>query len=222
MGAKSLRILVAGFGPFPRMPRNPSAELVRAIARKRRFTTAGIEIVAVILPTSYREAQAQLDTLLQTDPDAVVLFGVAGRSGEMRVETVARNFCLPLHPDSARRVPAARKLVADGESTLRTGSSARRLLAAAHSTGAKVRLSRDAGGYLCNAALYYALNNAARQARHRPTYFVHIPMPRGARTRRDRRAPAPPSMARLIRAGEAMVWRAAQEARGPLVLKRHG
>ena len=38
-----MRVLLAGFGPFPGAPFNPSARLVKALARRRRPALAGIE-----------------------------------------------------------------------------------------------------------------------------------------------------------------------------------
>lgn len=219
--AKRLRIPVTGFGPFPGVPRNPSAEVACAVARKRRFAAAGIDIVCAILPTEYREADRQLMRLLAERPDAVVMFGVAGRSREIRIETLARNAASVLHPDGARFTPSERRLVAEAHPSLPARAPFNRILAAVRAVHGNARLSRDAGRYLCNAALFRALHET-KEGDIRVAVFVHIPMPRRAGRRRALKPDPRPSLPALVRAGEAAVWAAAMEAgRARPVPKRH-
>jgi pyroglutamyl-peptidase len=206
-----VKVAVAGFGPFPRMPRNPSATLVAALAGSRRFAAAGIAISATILPTEYEAARRALANLLATRPDAVILFGVAGRRGPMRIETIARNRASTLHPDAARFTPQRREILTGGAPAIRLRAHAQSLLHAARACGTPARLSRDAGGYLCNACFYQALAHGT----HAPKVvaFVHIPLPRPnlPRRRRKRKIISPPFES-LRRGAEAIVWRAALTA----------
>lgn len=199
-----LRIAVAGFGPFPGVPRNPSAEIARAAARKQRFRSSGIAIDLAILPTAYGAAEAQLQILLAKKPDAIVLFGVAAKARHIRVETLARNRASILHPDNARFVPPMRKLVPQGEPRLKVRGPAARLRAAIRQTGARAEFSVDAGSYLCNAVFYRALADTVGRAPAPLTFFVHVPQPKAGSGRG--------SLAALIRAGEAAVAAAASEA----------
>ena len=205
-------VLVAGFGPFPGVARNPSADLARALGRVRRPALAGVRIHAVVLPTVYEAVERELARLIsELDPDAILLFGVAGRSDRLRVETRAVNAASRIHPDAARFVPKSRTLRQNAPRELFVNAPARRLLAAARSTGVAARLSRDAGRYVCNASLFLSLD-MARKEKHPPSVtFIHIPppAPRGARRRKRKE----PSMAVLVRAGAAILAAVAAEAR---------
>jgi pyroglutamyl-peptidase len=71
---------------------------------------------------------------------------------------------------------------------------------AAHASGVRARRSNDAGGYVCNAAIFHLLN--ATRGKNAPSIaFVHIPWPRehapGGKSR--------PTSAALQRAAEAML-----------------
>lgn len=215
-GPRRVRVAIAGFGPFPGMPRNPSAEVVRAILRMRRFPAAGIELASAIFPTAYAKADAALRKLLDSKPDALVMFGVHGRSREVRIETLARNAVSTLHPDQSRITPAERKLAAAGTAMLRNAIPAAYLVASARRHDANARASFDAGSYLCNAVFYRALAETRGLKRQPLILFVHIPMPRGStrrgRPRRVKTSRQPPTLAALVRAGEAIVWTAAHEA----------
>ena len=202
MKAPRVRLAVAGFGPFPGVPKNPSAEIVRAVAKLQRFRAANIAINTTIFPTAYGAADAELEKLIAGKPDAIVMFGVAGGAKHIRVETIARNRASVLHPDHARFTPVIRKLAATGPDRLGVRGPAIRMRAAIRATGAKAELSINAGSYLCNAVFYRALAATASLAPAPLTFFIHVP-PVNARTF---------SMNMLIRAGEAAVWIAANEA----------
>lgn len=194
---KPLRVAVAGFGPFPGVRRNPSAEIVRAIRRSPRIRATGARLDTAIFQTAYGAAKRDLERLLAHNPDAIVLFGVAARTRHIRVETLARNRASPCYPDSARFVPAERKLIPDGAPRLKVRGPATRLRAAIRETGAKAELSIHAGSYLCNAVFFQALAATARRKPAPLTFFVHVPSPAAGRGKG--------SLAALIRAGEAAV-----------------
>jgi len=193
-----LTVLVAAFGPFPGAPNNPSADLVRALVKRRRPALADIRIVSAIIPTSYAAVAGEFTMLLkQHDPDGVLLFGLASRAKYMRVERRAVNAATAVYPDvTGAKLPTCR-LIAGAPSELRTLAAVERMIHAARATGVDTRASRDAGRYICNAALFTSLVTARNTGRPRRVAFVHIPRPR--RSSRDPR----PRMASLIRAGEA-------------------
>jgi pyroglutamyl-peptidase len=197
-----IRVAVAGFGPFPGVPKNPSAEIVRALAKMQRFRAANIALDSAIFPTAYNAAEIELEKLIEKHPEAIVLFGVAGGAKHIRVETQARNRASVLHPDHARFTPLARSLQRDGAARLKVRGPASRMRAAIRATGIKAELSVDAGSYLCNAVFYRALVETAGRSPAPLTFFIHVPpIDTGI-----------VSMKMLIRSGEAAVWAAANEA----------
>jgi pyroglutamyl-peptidase len=195
-----MRVLVTGFGPFPGAPFNPSALLVKALARRRRPALAGIELVTHVFATSYAAVDRDLPKLLAQKPDVVLLFGLAGRRRHLCIETRARNSVTLLFPDADRSKPQ-RSIIAPGEpSSLKGNAPFVRLLDAARNRF-PARLSRDAGRYLCNYVYWQAL----RGARDGPTLvqFVHIPSVR-VRSRRPRKH-GHQSFTQLVRAAEAVL-----------------
>jgi pyroglutamyl-peptidase len=203
-GEPRIRIAVAGFGPFPGVRKNPSAEIAQAVARSPRFRAAGLALDMAILPTAYGAGEIELRKLLDKNPDAIVLFGVAGGAKRIRVETIARNRVSLIYPDNARFVPLTRRLSASGAEFLKVRGSAARMRAAILATGANAELSTNAGSYLCNAIFYRALLETADWTPPPLTFFIHVPKPKRGRGKRP--------LASLIRAGEAAVRAAISEA----------
>ena len=194
-------ILITGFGRFPGAPFNPSAPLARAVAMRRRPAFADLRRVVHIFETSYAAVDRDLPKLMaQHKPDIVLMFGLAGRTPFVRIETRARNARSVLFPDVTGYQPTTREIV-PGRPPLRGAAPFTRLLAAARASRTPARLSRDAGRYLCNYVYWRALE--ASRSGTPLAQFVHVPPvarnPR--RPGRKRRA----SQVALARAGEAIL-----------------
>jgi pyroglutamyl-peptidase len=204
-------VLVTGFGPFPGAPANPTQELVARLARLRRPATAGLRLVTHVLPTSYAAVDQQLPLLIDRhQPDAVVMFGLAGRTKAIRIETLARNRITRVYPDIDRRIPQATSIV-PGKGTQRGRAPFARLVAAVRAAGLPARLSRDAGTYLCNYGYWRALEQRSRVANPRLVVFVHIPDMRHRR-RTSVRAESP-NLDQLLRAAQSILIAAAAAAK---------
>ncbi len=176
-------VLITGFGPFPGAPVNPSGGLALALARKRRPEFAGVRRIAHVFETSYAAVDRDLLRLLaQHRPDIVLLFGLAARTPFVRIETRTRNAASMLFPDVDGKVRHDHAIAPGAPASLRGRAPFARLLAAARSTRANVRLSRDAGDYLCNYTYWRALD-ASRSGTL--VQFIHIPLsPQGGNIRR--------------------------------------
>lgn len=193
-------VLITGFGRFPGAPFNPSGPLARAVAKRRRPAFADVRRIVHIFETSYAAVDRDLPKLLaQHKPDVVLMFGLAGRTNFVRIETRARNARSILFPDVTGFQPAERE-IAPGAGPLLGRAPFTRLLAASRGSRTPTRLSRDAGRYLCNYVYWRALE-ASRSGTL--AQFVHIPP--------VARKPRPPgrkrriSQAALARAGEAIL-----------------
>jgi pyroglutamyl-peptidase len=202
-----LKVLVAGFGPFAGVAKNPSGRLALAVAHSRRVASSGTKIIGAVIPTVYQEISSTLSQLLEAEkPDIVLMFGLAGSTPFMRIETRAANVASGVHPDAAGEKPAHPSLVAGGPPFLNARGPVHRLLAAAREAGAKATLSTHAGGYICNAAFFHALDAARRTDAPKWVAFVHIPWPRSRRPRTSRtRKSRLPSIEILTRAGEKIL-----------------
>ncbi len=205
-----MRVLIAGFGPFPGAPINPSARLVKALARSRRPALAGIERATHVFATVYAAVDRDLPKLFAAKPDILLIFGLAGRRRQLCVETRARNAVSVLFPDASGHRPKS-GVIAAGEPQSRRGNAPfMRLLSAVRPSAFPARLSRDAGRYLCNYAYWQALQRSRDGA---PLVaFVHIPPVRLAPRRQPgkRRSPSwpqlwPQSWPQLVNAAEALL-----------------
>ncbi len=194
-------ILITGFGRFPGAPFKPSGPLARAVARRRRPAFAQARRILHIFQTSYAAVDHDLPKLIkQHKPDIVLMFGLAGRTAHLRIETRARNARSILFPDVTGFRPDERAIV--GGAPAQSGHAPfARLVAAARATRMRSAPSRDAGRYLCNYVYWRALE--ASRSGTPLAQFIHIPwvpIVRRAAGRKPRM-----THGRLARAGEAIL-----------------
>jgi pyroglutamyl-peptidase len=194
-----MRILITGFGPFPGAPFNPSAALAKALARRRRPALAGIERSTHVFATTYASVDRDLPKLLRQKPDIVLMFGVAGRRHQLCIETRARNAVSLLFPDAGGHRPHHGVIRLGGPAALAGNAPFARLAGAA---GPRVRLSRDAGRYLCNYVYWRGLEQVRGT---RPlVQFVHIP-PVSTKPRPRRRSNRRPTLGQFLKSAEAIL-----------------
>lgn len=197
-----MRVLLIGFGPFPGAPLNPSALLVKSLARRRRPAFAEIVRTTHVFATTYAAVDRDLPKLLAAGPDIVLMFGLAGRRRHLCIETRARNAISLLFPDASGYRPR-QGIIAPGEpAALRSAAPFARLLGAVRASTVPALLSRDAGRYLCNYAYWRALE---RSRDGRPlVQFVHIPGV-SLGPRRQRRGRRPPPLGALVAGAERLL-----------------
>ena len=109
-----MRVLLIGFGPFPGAPLNPSALLVKSLARRRRPAFAEIVRTSHVFTTTYAAVDRDLAKLREIGADIVLMFGLAGRRRHLCIETRARNAVSLLFPDASGFRPQ-RGVIALGE-----------------------------------------------------------------------------------------------------------
>ena len=204
------KILITGFGPFPGAPFNPTEPLVMALARPRH-PFAHVRRVAHIFRVSYEAVDRELPALLAREqPDVLLMFGLAGRTKHVRIETRARNALARTLPDVGGHVPVTATIAPDAPATRPLRVPGQRLVEAAQSAGVPAALSRDAGRYLCNYLCWRATAVTGAGA-PRLTAFIHVPLVRRGRVLQPRRPAL--TLDDLIRAGEAIVQAALVAAR---------
>ncbi len=164
-----MHLLITGFGPFPGAPFNPTQRIARHMGRLKRPLLAGIRRTVRLLPTTHA-AIAELPALIRREkPDAVLMFGLAGRRRHVTPELRGVNVVSVLHPDAAGRRPQRRALRIGSPFQLRSPLAVGALAAGMRRAGALAKPSNSAGDYLCNAGLFIALSSGV------PTLFVHVP-----------------------------------------------
>ncbi|MGJ5118797.1 pyroglutamyl-peptidase I [Bradyrhizobium oligotrophicum] len=209
-----LRLLITGFGPFPGAPSNPTMPLVKRLAALRRPALADVDISSHIFHVTYDTVDRELPALIaERRPHALLMFGLAGRTSYLRIETRARNAVTTTFPDADRHV-ARKGLIVPGAHPISFGPHMARLLRAARATGIDARASRDAGSYLCNYLSWRAIEATRAADGPRLAAFIHIPpLPRSG-TVLPQGSPRI-TLDALVDAGEAMLMELVKLARHP-------
>lgn len=169
MAGAAPTLLVTGFGAFPGVADNPSAKLVARL-RERPPESGAARLAFAVLPVTWRMLGEDLPDLhARHRPAAVVHFGVAARRRMISIETRARNAgtLAQVDADGARRADGL--LDPAGPATRACTLAPHALRDAVAAAGVPVRLSRDAGDYLCNATYWMSL------AAGLLAVFVHLP-----------------------------------------------
>jgi pyroglutamyl-peptidase len=158
-------LLLCGFGPFPGVSENPSGQAAAALA-------ADPGIHAVVLPVAFRSAPLALDAAMQRlAPRALVGLGVHP-GPEFRLERRARRLLGSDRPDIEG--VCAREIALEGPDELCTGVDLEHLARVLEAAGAPVvRISEDAGGYVCERVYRHLLEAAQRLGV--PGVFLHVP-----------------------------------------------
>lgn len=170
-----LRILLTGFGPFPGAPFNPTMPLVKRLTGLRRPAFDDVALSGHIFDVTYAAVDRELPELIAKHrPQALLMFGLAGRADNLRIESRARNALTTRFPDAGRQ--HARKGSIEGGAGAQTfGPHSEKLLRAALATGIDARASRDAGSYLCNYLSWRAIEAVNGDNGLHLAQFVHVP-----------------------------------------------
>ncbi len=227
---RPVRILLTGFAPFGGSRVNPSWEAVR---RLRRARIAGVRVSVARLPVVWGEAERRLVAAIRrVRPDAVICTGQSSGRAWVSVETRAVNRRegrddserLPRTATVWERASARDRWNRKPPNSLPSTLPVRLILAALRRAGIPARRSRDAGRYLCNAAMYTACwvaegtrpGSGCRGRKAAPTMpsgFIHVPMLPGQAKGRLRREPTLP-LRTILRAVRIAVRTTAWEIRG--------
>ena len=168
-------VLLTGFGPFPGVPENASAELVAELAGRLRRRLPGHDVEAEVLATEWSTGPLRVMQLLAEMKPALALhFGVSSKAAGFVIEVRGTNLARPL-ADAAGRLPDGHRLSPGGPEHIAASIPAAHIVARLRQRWLPSSLSRDAGGYLCNAVLYRSLEQARRAAWPVRCGFVHLP-----------------------------------------------
>lgn len=163
-------VLVTGFEAFGGHEDNPSAQVAAALDGRR---IGGARIVGRTLPVDLARLDAALGTVLtETDPCAVLAFGLAGTEPVIRLERVALNVADFGIPDNGGALHRNRPLEPGGPDARFSRLPLEAILDALLAAGIPARLSQSAGLYLCNAAMYRFLGRLPPDL---PCGFIHLP-----------------------------------------------
>ena len=165
-------ILLTAFGAFPGVECNPT-EIVLEKCIELEVDSSAFQLTRAVLDVSYHRSIEQLYELLNEHEafDIVIHLGVAISSDEIRLERQAINQRSAKIPDidgvKSNEVPIMARLPI--EYIVQTTSPLEALEQKLKKKGIPVRISQDAGKYVCN-NIYFASLLWQKNA-----IFVHIP-----------------------------------------------
>jgi len=168
-------ILLTGFGPFPSVPANATSVLVPRLAAAAADVFAGSAVVHEILPTEWHAGLARASQLYrQHRPVLALHFGVSSRANGFEIETRGRNYCSAAL-DAAGLLPPLDRISLHGPEFLPASLPAAHIVQRLRRRGIPAVVSRDAGGYLCNALLYRTAELARSHPAPMRSGFIHLP-----------------------------------------------
>lgn len=172
---QSRSILITGFGPFPGMPINVSAQIAERLcnAARERWQQHHFEVRE--LPTEWIAGPETLQKLWdELRPDIALHFGVSSQAQGLQLETKAHNNCR-MDPDAAGALPLSAIRIAGGGDVRVTPLAFDAIMRRLQVLRIPSCISDDAGAYLCNAILYDSIARASASRPEALTGFVHIP-----------------------------------------------
>ena len=168
-------ILLTGFGAFPGIDSNATADLIPELAEAARARFPGHEVIDEVLPVEWNRAPQALKHLLGRARAVLALhFGVSPEVTGFQIELVGRNVRGP-RQDATGELPAYETVVASGPAILASTLPAERIVARLTRGGFPCCTSNNAGNYLCNALMYHSLNAASALPAPFLSGFIHVP-----------------------------------------------
>ncbi len=165
------RLFVTGFGSFPGVERNPSREIARTL--EERGLSTGIQVDAAELPVAFHAVAPAIDAALEAltrPPDVILGIGVWGNGNCFRLERRARGIFDATRLDNDGDTGAGIDL--GPERT--TDYDLARLAEVMRTAGAgEVRISEDAGRYVCERTYLHLLTRAQELGAR--AIFLHVP-----------------------------------------------
>jgi pyroglutamyl-peptidase len=166
-------ILITGFTPFD--GRLVNASWIAAASLE------GSGINTMQIPVIWGAASALLESAChEICPEIIISLG-EGREGWFDIETRASN-TRKERPDNNNRLPTGTPISQDGPASRKIGIDMGFLQRVLTGAGYPVRLSSDAGQFLCEEALYTLIKLQASHTQLRLVVFCHVP-PYGTQVR---------------------------------------
>ena len=193
MSSATRTILVTGFEPFGGESVNSSWEAARKLDGWR---VGEFAVVALLLPCAYDASVKELIQAIEAlRPEAVLMAGQAARRGVVCVERFARNLDDAAAPDNLGVVRTAAAISAGAPERLEAAASVEAIADAIREAGIPARVSRSAGGFVCNHLYFGALQYLRDKRSATAAVFVHLPA--------TPRQTAPAASVRRLTAAEA-------------------
>jgi pyroglutamyl-peptidase len=167
-------ILVTGFEPFGGEAVNASWEAAKQLESWRCGECVA---VARLLPCAYDASVKKLIREVEAiRPAALLMTGQAARRAVICVERFAHNLDDATAPDNDSDLRRALRISRAAPEWLEASASASAIARAMKDAGIPARLSRNAGGFVCNHLYFGALQYLSDKRSAIPAVFIHLPV----------------------------------------------
>ena len=166
-------ILVTGFEPFGGETVNASWEAAQRLEgwRHREYTA-----VARLMPCAYDASVKEIVRAIEAlRPEAVLMTGQAARRTVVCVERFAHNLDDASAPDNSGTLRRAIRISRSAPDRLQAAAPVKAIADAIRAAGVPARVSRNAGGFVCNHLYFGALEHLGGLGRPVAAVFVHLP-----------------------------------------------
>ncbi|HEY1780609.1 MAG TPA: pyroglutamyl-peptidase I [Roseiarcus sp.] len=173
MSSAARTLLITGFEPFGGETVNASWEAAR---RLEGWRCGEYTAVARLLPCAYDASVKKLiDDIEALQPAAILMTGQAARRATVCVERFAHNLDDAAAPDNDGDLRRALRISRAAPEWLEATSQASAIARAMKDAGIRARVSRNAGGFVCNHLYFRALEYLGGQTPAIPAVFLHLP-----------------------------------------------
>jgi len=164
-----MKLLITAFGPFQEFTKNPSELVLKEWIDKGVVQqNPNFDITFEIIPVSYSSVDEFQEIWKNTHYDLIIHLGVASNETKMRLEVVAKNLKSGKDIDGVepKSIP-----ITQGAQDAKTQIQFPILNQLCEKYPSKIRISDDAGTYLCNYVYYQSMTRAKRGTN---VLFIHI------------------------------------------------
>lgn len=165
-------ILITGFTPFDGRAVNASWIAARALSLGGHYR--GRALRALEIPVCWGAPREALASSLLTQVPGLIISMGEGEAGIFRIETRARN-ARRERADNEGRLPEGELNSATGPAERKSSFACGKLCQTLAAQGIPVRLSDDAGAYLCEELLYTLEELKELHPTIEQVLFVHVP-----------------------------------------------
>lgn len=170
-----MRVLVSGFEPFGGREVNPTALLVDALKNRDIPIPQEMMLDQVLLPVTFEKSFEVLQERINSfNPDIVICFGLAAKRDSIELESRAVNKIHADIKDNAGAEPQNQPIRENGEEIYLSTLPIQGIAGALSQEGLPVKISSDAGNFVCN-YLFYRLMET-NQDTERLCGFIHVPL----------------------------------------------
>ena len=167
-------VLVTGFEPFGGNDINPSQLIAENISGR---IIDGATVVGIVVPVIYGGSVDVITEAIETyDPCVVISIGMGAGLSKIQVEKVGINIKSAKIPDNEGNIVLFRRIAFFGPFIRLSSLPVRQIVNEMKNANISVKISFNAGTFICNEVLYGVLRHIAKNDLSTKFGFIHVPL----------------------------------------------